>query len=70
MKNAKKLLAMVLLLTALAGVLCSCSDSSSSSSRKPGQCIWCDGYGYSSYYDTDGKLRTKTCSHCHGSGLW
>ena len=64
--HMKRLMVLFLLVTLLAGILVGCG--SNYSSAKPGQCMWCDGYGYASYYDSDGNLRSKTCSHCGGTG--
>lgn len=60
----KRFLAYVVMLLLLAGMLASCGYSTA----KPGQCMWCDGFGYASYKDASGNYRTKTCSHCHGTG--
>ena len=65
-KALVKVIALVLLLVLATSILSSCSGNYTSA--KPGQCMWCDGYGYASYKGTDGKYHSKTCSHCHGSG--
>lgn len=64
-KTFKRIIAIVLLLVTLV-MLSGCSSGSSSSGS--GGCFWCDGLGYASYYDANGKLQTKTCSHCGGTG--
>ena len=66
-KLAIKMISLILLLVLATSILSSCS-SGNYSSAKPGQCMWCDGYGYYSYYDANNQLRSKTCSHCHGTG--
>ena len=61
----KKAFVLIVLLTLLVGLFTGCS---SYSSAKPGQCIWCDGYGYYSWKGNDGQYHSNTCSHCGGTG--
>ena len=49
----KKIAACFLLLILIIAILTGCG---SYTTAKPGQCMWCDGYGYASYYDVDGNL--------------
>ena len=63
----KKILALTIVLIIAISLLAGCS-SSSSYSRSAGECMWCDGVGYSRYKDASGHYVNKTCSHCHGTG--
>ena len=51
----KRLIALVLMLLLLIGILAGCGYSTAG----PGQCMWCDGYGYSSYKDVNGNYRSS-----------
>ena len=64
--NWKRILCLVMVLLSFVLLLASCSGSDSS--HAAGECIWCNGVGYSRFKDASGNWVNKTCSHCGGSG--
>ncbi len=63
--SKKKIIVLAVLLILITGILTGCRQYAS---LKPGQCMWCDGYGYYSWLGNDGKYHSNTCSHCGGTG--
>ena len=61
----KRVVPMILMLVLIMGLLAGCSRHYSA---RAGECIWCDGVGYSTYKDATGNYVRKICSHCGGSG--
>ena len=66
--NWKRIICLVLVLLSFILLFSSCSSGGSSSSHAAGECMWCNGVGYSRFKDASGNWVNKTCSHCGGSG--